>query len=765
MPSQEDENDHSPKFSPTVYYFTLAETVAPGTVVANLNATDEDSGSNGEIKYRIRSGSRDNFDVDSTTGVMRVANDPSFDYDEYSKYEIQVIATDGGSPQRSANATVFVTVLDTNNKPPTFVQPLYVATVNESTPVGTSVLRVNATDPDAGHSLRYSILAYTIQAQNQQGALVGSVFPYDFRNMFAVDAVTGVIKVSSNLDRKYVVETTFDVQCTDINGVANLPQSGTSRVTISISGTQDVTLQFDNNVVYITVSENQPTDKKIYTVQARDPANGFRVVNNYEKVPGTDPNSIFQVSQSNGEVYLSRQLNYDAGERDFSVQIRALDGTRSATVTLSIRYTSPYRVGVISAQDGDSATFGPIEYILGLGLNSDDFELITQPSGDGVLQVRNPLDYETRKVYYLTVIGIDNPYLRGSAVRKSSSVSVTVSVLDVNDNAPTFRDTTKNFSIPATAAVGFPVSKIEAFDLDEGINGEIVYSLQATNDNEALSWFTISETGVLQTKAPFSAQNKRFDLKVVATDKGTPSLSSALPITIKIQGTEDDDGTPQWYNFVNNFVAQAPEHEPNYTLSLRATATPRTPGAVSVYGLVPFGQDYQSFSVDPKTGAIVVKADLDREKQENYTLIISATDSLNSTLISRRTLIVNLLDKNDNFPTFAKTNYSACPTAFEVPTVVYADDNTPVHTIVAYAKACDPDSAPYNRMSYELYTGNNSGTFLCNSFNSGAFNVNPNGSIENTRMLDYEERQEYLVCVTVLPATSSNRRNENLIPV
>lgn len=59
--------------------------------MANLNATDEDSGSNGEIKYRIRSGSRDNFDVDSTTGVMRVANDPSFDYDEYGKYEIQVI--------------------------------------------------------------------------------------------------------------------------------------------------------------------------------------------------------------------------------------------------------------------------------------------------------------------------------------------------------------------------------------------------------------------------------------------------------------------------------------------------------------------------------------------------------------------------------------------------------------------------------------------------------------------------------------------------
>lgn len=47
--------------------------------------------------------------------------------------------------------------------------------------------------------------------------------------MFAVDAITGVIKVSSNLDRKYVVETTFDVQCTDINGVANLPQSGTCK--------------------------------------------------------------------------------------------------------------------------------------------------------------------------------------------------------------------------------------------------------------------------------------------------------------------------------------------------------------------------------------------------------------------------------------------------------------------------------------------------------------------------------------------------------
>lgn len=69
-----------------------------------------------------------------------------------------------------------------------------------------------------------------------------------------------------------------------------------------------------------------------------------------------------------------------------------------------------------------------------------------------------------------------------------------------------------------------------------------------------------------------------------------------------------------------NKILNSFQHEPNYTLSLRATATPRTPGAVSVYGLVPFGQDYQSFSVDPKTGAIVVKADLDREKQENYTV-------------------------------------------------------------------------------------------------------------------------------------------------
>lgn len=59
--------------------------------MANLNATDEDSGSNGEIKYRIRLGGRDNFEVDSTTGVMRVANDPSFDYDEYKSYDIQVI--------------------------------------------------------------------------------------------------------------------------------------------------------------------------------------------------------------------------------------------------------------------------------------------------------------------------------------------------------------------------------------------------------------------------------------------------------------------------------------------------------------------------------------------------------------------------------------------------------------------------------------------------------------------------------------------------
>ncbi|KAK7112050.1 cadherin-87A-like [Littorina saxatilis] len=789
-----DENNHTPIFMPTQYSKTVSEAEAPGTSVLTVSATDSDFGSNGEITYRIGTGGRDSFEV-TRDGIVLISNNPSLDYDEIgnSPITVEIIAVDGGSPQHSATAFMTVTVTDANNKPPRFLDSLYNKIVDESSAVGTSVLRVTATDPDQGSSLQYSISASSIIAINKAGSQVGSVIPYDFRKAFTIDQSSGVISVGFGLDRTYVVEMSFQVMVEDVNQQDGIKRA-TSRVTITISGKPDTELYFnqpwtkDSQEYSVLLLESSPVGTEIMTLQARDPADDSSVLTDYQEVSGSDLGDYFSIitktdsrGTTPGVVVLNQQLDYESGDLVHSVTVLARKDSRSVTAKITITVTDfndnrpefipaaykfnvregapvNFNLGTIRAIDRDSSSFGPVEFSLAGGLNKDDFKLYITPNEEGVAQllVAKELDFETRRLYNIEVIATDNKFGRGSAIRLDSKASITIQVLDENDNTPRFSDRQRSFSVPETARPQTRLGQILANDADFNLNGRIYYSLNATaSQSQALRLFGITEqTGILVTRASLRGLSGGYTMNVIARDGGSPPRSSDIPITIKVQGAEDDDGTPQWLSPINLAVVKHLEHDQS-RLNVDISAVARTANASIIYSFVPFRNDYRNFFINSGTGSINVTADLDREVQATYTLVIQAMDSKNRTMISRRTLIVELEDADDNDPSFMKSNYTACPEDFKVPTVFTAMDNTPPGEIVAQAVACDPDGPGNNNAYYFIYTGNN----LCQQ-NQSTFRVHLNGSIENLEILDYENQTEYLVCVRVEKSASQTGRKK-----
>ena len=188
-----DINDNAPLFE-GVQNITISENKFPGTTVSTIKATDKDIGENGRVTYSVNN--NDAFTIEADTGVIKTLK--ALDREEKLQYELEITATDHGSPPLSTKKTVYVTVKDEDDNCPIFNPQTYHAEIREHAAVGTTVLTVTASDKDQGPN---AILNYAIKAGDDGGAL-------------DVNSKTGVITVhnSKKLDREYKTEYTLLVR-------------------------------------------------------------------------------------------------------------------------------------------------------------------------------------------------------------------------------------------------------------------------------------------------------------------------------------------------------------------------------------------------------------------------------------------------------------------------------------------------------------------------------------------------------------------------
>ena len=239
-----DANDNSPKFTENPYQADIKENAQPGAVVETVQATDEDYGANAQITYSIISGNPGNlFSIDSDG---RVTLKGALDYEDTKSYSLGIRAEDGGSPGRSADTVLDVSVIDVNEGPSISCQGGCSLKVSEDVGSGADVGRVIGTDPEASPScgIRFDI-------------------PSDDKDTFQVGS-DGKITTSKGLDRELTAQYVFVVRVEDC-GLS--PLSASVIVTVTVEDVNDNDPKF-NGPYSVDILENEAVGSNVVQVKA-----------------------------------------------------------------------------------------------------------------------------------------------------------------------------------------------------------------------------------------------------------------------------------------------------------------------------------------------------------------------------------------------------------------------------------------------------------------------------------------------------------------
>ncbi|XP_042315720.1 protocadherin-17 isoform X1 [Sceloporus undulatus] len=435
-----DSNDNSPVFEAASYVVELPENAPLGTAVLDLNATDADEGTNGEVVYSFSGYApervRELFSIDPQTGLIRVKGD--LDYEEGSLVEIDVQARDLGPNPIPAHCKVTVRLLDRNDNAPAigFVSVRQGA-LSEAAPPGTVIALVRVTDRDAGKNGQ---LQCRVQGEGPGGeSAVPFALEENYDNLYTV--VT-----DRPLDRE--VQDEYNVTILARDG-GNPPLNSTKSFTVRILDENDNPPRFSKNLYVLQVPENNIPGEYLGSVLAKDPDLGQNGTVSYSILPGhVGDVSIYtyvSVNPTNGAIYALRSFNYeqtkhfefhvlakDSGsphrESNATVRVTVLDVNDNAplivlpalindTAELQVPRNAGvgYPVGTVRALDSDFGESGRLTYEIVEGNEEHLFEM--DPTS-GEIRTLHPYWEELSPVAELVVKVSDHGKPSLSAVAK-----------------------------------------------------------------------------------------------------------------------------------------------------------------------------------------------------------------------------------------------------------------------------------------------------------------------------------------------------------
>ncbi|XP_032898448.1 cadherin EGF LAG seven-pass G-type receptor 2 isoform X3 [Amblyraja radiata] len=632
----EDDNDNTPQFSEKRYVVQVLEDVAPNTQVLQVTASDRDKGNNALVHYSIMSGNtRGQFYIDAHSGSIDVVS--RLDYETNKEYTLRIRAQDGGRPPLSnITGMVSVMVVDVNDNAPMFVSTPFQSTVLENVPVGYSIIHVQAIDADSGNNSR---LEYRLTDS-----------PPD--SPFSINNNTGWLVVGSELDRETTAFYRFGVEARD---QGSPPMSSTASISITVLDVNDNNPEFTQPLYQVRLNEDAAVGSSVVTVSAID-----RDVNSlvtYQISSGNTRNRFSITSQSGGGlITLALPLDYKL-ERQYILTVTASDGTRLDTVKVFINVTdanthrpvfqsSHYTVNInedrpvgttvviISATDEDTGENARITYFM-----EDSIPQFKIEPDSGAVTTLMDLDYEDQVSYTLAITAKDN-----GIPQKSDTTYLEILVNDVNDNAPQFLRDHYQGSIYEDVPTFTSVVQVSATDRDSGLNGRVFYTFQGGDDGEG-DFIIETTSGIVRTLRRLDRENVQvYQLKAFAVDKGVPAMRT--PINVQVMVMDVNDNPPVFEK--DEFDIFVDENSPIGLVVTRITATDPDEGtnAQIMYQIVE-GNIPEVFQLDIFSGELTALMDLDYETKSEYVIVVQATSA---PLVSRATIHLRLVDKNDNVP-------------------------------------------------------------------------------------------------------------------
>ncbi|XP_042594059.1 cadherin-related family member 2-like [Cyprinus carpio] len=576
-----DANDNAPVFQNLPYNVEVPENEPVGYTLFSASAKDADSGTAQIVSYKIDNVAPNEgtslFSISETSGTVVLEGTLSFT-DKSPFYQIRIIASDGGGPLgdqekvfQSSSTFAFITVKDMPNLNPQFLNLPNNAAVDEKSAVGTSIFTVRARDPDIGVNDQ---IIYSIESTNAP-------------DLFQINDVTGEISIKTVFDREELLDidaaVILRIKASETKpNVSGIIASTMGELHISIGDLNDNGPEF-----YECEGETEScTQKNSFTGQVEEHSSAGLSVNELNiivKDPDQRQNNKFNlrlegpdkdafavspntgVGESSVQVIIKDPFAVDYEKKKvMSIQIIAEDDSADFISTASViiniidvndnfpkfeenvyefsveeNCTDGTVVGTITATDKDALDNDGLTYKLMPENMQDLFDVIPD---SGTIFVKNGqlLDREGTNSYSPTLQAIDLAGQIGTTV-------VMINILDVNDQTPEINRELYEAYVQENQMLEFVIQATDGDDPGT-LNSQIQYRIDVSQFS---SNFTIDKdtglfknSGLLDREAFDLAPDGVIELVVIASDMGTPSLSSTTKVIINIG--DENDNSPRY---------------------------------------------------------------------------------------------------------------------------------------------------------------------------------------------------------------------------
>ncbi|XP_071377146.1 protocadherin alpha-3-like [Centroberyx affinis] len=454
---------------------------------------------------------------------------------------------------------------------------------------------------------------------------------------------------------------------------------------------------------------------------------------------------LFQVNQNDGILYVNRKVDREqVCERSSTclinlktvlenpleihyVDVEVVDvndnsptfSEKETNLEISESAVRGARFQLQAARDADSGQFSIQQYKLS---HNEHFHIEVKDRGEDrkipFLVLQKQLDRETATKHKLLLTAID-----GGKPAKSGTIEINVEVLDVNDNSPTFTKEVYSVMLSENTPIGVTVTRVNATDLDEGLNGEVIYLFGKEVDRNILELFVLNQiTGEITVKGPIDfEENQSYEIDIRASDKGPAPLTTDKSVFIKI--IDVNDNSPEIE--VTSFSSTIPEDSRIGTTVALISVNDLDSGLNGK--VMCFLNDNFPFTLTPsmqdRMYSVVTKASLDREFQPQYDVTISCRDAGEPPMSSENTISVVVSDVNDNSPEFSLRPYT-----------FYLTENNAAGSSIFSVSAFDRDENENALISYYILRGGGE-----NSKQTSFIDINPeNGDVLALKSFDFE---------------------------
>ncbi|KAM3612129.1 uncharacterized protein V6R79_003253 [Siganus canaliculatus] len=537
--------------SASVTHYSIPEEMKEGSVVANL-ATDlsMDVITLSQRKMRLDIiANKKYLDVNKDTGELYIVEKIDREYlcptkSSTSCYlKLEVILE---NPLRIFN--IEVEILDMNDNAPQFRRDAIHLDISEATPRGERFSLSNAVDPDVGTN---SVKTYHLSESQH----------------FNIEVQTGrdgskfaELILTQALDREQ--QAVHNLILTAVDG-GTPARSGTASVIVHVLDTNDNAPAFDRESYNIKVLENSPIGSLVIHLNATDSDEGSNsaVTYSYSLYTSEKTQETFHLNPSTGEITVKGMLNYE-DFKIYDMEVIATDkGANSLSGQCTVKivvedmndnhpeisiksFQSPVNenievdtvIAVVSVSDKDSGDNGVVDLHI-----PDNMPFRLRESSDNYyeLVVSEKLDREKVPEYDVTFTVTD----RGSPPL-SDNETMTLELLDVNDNVPQFPQSFYTIRVMENNAPGALLSSLTAFDPDLHENQYLVYFIlekEIANTSMSMLFSINPENGNLYALKTFDYEiEKEFLFHIEARDSGSPPLSSNVTVHIIIVDQNDN---------------------------------------------------------------------------------------------------------------------------------------------------------------------------------------------------------------------------------